>query len=110
MIDDFWGPNRLMEYRALADAPEVRRVLLCRPRPRPTGAICCAPAIARPAFISTRASALSTELAEVAGELQRQGWLVVHTSALTVDEAVEAILAVDDGLERNGGRSGWGRK
>ena len=46
-----------------------------------------------------RDSIIYDELTDVVDELRRHGWLVVDTSALTVAETVETILAADGKIE-----------
>jgi predicted kinase len=100
VIDDFWDPNRLMEYRALADAPEVRRVLLLpdRVEAHRRNLLRSGDSPARP-YIDEGIRIIYDELTDVVDELRRQGWLVVDTSALTVAETVETILAADGKIE-----------
>ena len=91
---------RMMEYRALADAPEVRRVLLLpdRAEAHRRNLLRSGDSPARP-YIDEGIRIIYDELTDVVDELRRQGWLVVDTSALTVAETVETILAADGKIE-----------
>ncbi|MBP8948429.1 MAG: AAA family ATPase [Candidatus Promineofilum sp.] len=101
IIDDFWDPNRLAEYEALAGAPHVRRVLLLpsRAEAHRRNLLRSGDSPAR-MYIDEGIRAVYDGLAGAVGELRRQGWRVVDTSALTVAEAVQTILtATNDQIE-----------
>ena len=100
VIDDFWDPNRLVEYQALSGAANVRRVLLWpdRAEAHQRNLRRAGDSPAR-SFIDEGIRLVYDELTEVVGDLRRQGWLVVDTSALTVAETVETILAADGEIE-----------
>ncbi|MBP6787810.1 MAG: AAA family ATPase [Candidatus Promineofilum sp.] len=100
VIDDFWDPNRLTEYRALAGVANVRRVLLlpAQAEAHRRNLLRSGDSPAR-LYIDEGIRIVYDELTNAIGELRRQGWLVVDTSALTVDEAVETILAADGRME-----------
>ncbi len=94
VVDDFWDPNRLTEYQALPGAPHVHRILLLpdRAQAHQRNLLRSGNSPAR-AYIDEGIRIVYEELAGVVGELRQQEWLVVDTSALTIDQAVEAILA-----------------
>jgi predicted kinase len=94
VIDDFWDPNRLAEYRTLFDRPGVWPVLLWPERAeahrRNLARSGDSPARA---YIDEGIRTVYRELAEVVDALRSNGWLVLDTSALSIEEAVASILA-----------------
>ena len=98
IVDDFWDPNRLAEYQALSGVPYVRRVLLLPDRieAHRRNLLRSGDSPAR-MYIDEGIRVVYDGLGGVVGELRRQGWQVIDTSALSVAEAVETILAATNG-------------
>ncbi len=94
VIDDFLDPHHLAEYRTLFEQPDIWRVLLW-----PEQAEAHRRNLARSgdsparAYIDEGIVTVYRELAEVVGMLRSEGWLILDTSALSIDEAVASILA-----------------
>jgi predicted kinase len=93
VIDDFWDPHRLADYQELFGDPAVRKVLLFPAQGeahlrnvRRSGGT---PARG---YIDEGIQLVYGSLSAVAPDLAAQGWVVLDTTALTVEETVAAIL------------------
>lgn len=104
IIDDFWDPNRLAEYQTLSGLPHVRRVLLLPDRieAHRRNLLRSGDSPAR-MYIDEGIRVVYDGLAGAIGELRRQGWQIVDTSALSVAEVVETILATTNAKSNSDG-------
>ena len=93
VIDDFWDAEHLTDYQALLDHPHFHKVVLYprqeaahqRNRQRSEGS----PELA---YIDEGIQIVYRQLNASAARLAEDGWVVVDTTALSVDETVAAIL------------------
>ncbi|MBN1372786.1 MAG: AAA family ATPase [Anaerolineaceae bacterium] len=93
VIDDFWDAEHLNDYQALLGHPHFHKVVLYprqeaahqRNRQRAEGS----PELA---YIDEGIEIVYRQLNASAARLAEDGWVVVDTSALSVDETVAAIL------------------
>jgi len=93
VIDDFWDAEHLTDYQALLDHSNFHKVVLYprqeaahrRNRQRTDND----PELA---YIDEGIQIVYRQLNSVAGRLPEEGWVVVDTTALNVDETVTAIL------------------
>ncbi len=93
VIDDFWDSEHLTDYQALLDHPHFHKVVLYprqdaahqRNRQRSEGS----PEVA---YIDEGIQIVYRQLKASAVRLAEDGWVVVDTTALSVDETVAAIL------------------
>jgi predicted kinase len=95
VIDDFWDPNsELAEYAALASQPQTHRVLLYpnRDAARVRNMKRSGPGVAYD-YIDDGIRLVYEHLDAVVGDLQAQGWLVLDTSEMGVEDVVASILA-----------------
>jgi predicted kinase len=92
VLDDFWDPNGLTEYRMLLRRPATYGIVLY-PTPeearRRNAARSPGPA---GAYIDAAIPFAYKVLEPVVGHLPREGWLVLDTTHLDVDGSVAAIL------------------
>jgi predicted kinase len=95
VIDDFWDPNSgLAEYAALFSHPLARRILLypsrdaahARNRERSGSGVAVD-------YIDDGIRLVYENLDAVVGDLEAQGWWVLDTTELGVEDVVQAILA-----------------
>ena len=98
VIDDFWDPNSgLAEYAALSSQPQTFKVLLypgqdaARARNRQRSG----PGAAND-YIDEGIRLVYEHLDTVASDLAAQGWWVLDTTALGVEDVVSRILARAD--------------
>lgn len=98
VIDDFWDPNQLAEYQPLFGTPNVHRVLLLpdRSEAHRRNLLRSGDTPAR-VYIDEGIRIIYDELVVALSDLRQQGWMVIDTSRLSVDEVVEAILASTKG-------------
>ena len=95
VIDDFWDPNSgLAEYANLFSQPQTHKVLLY---PRQSAAHVrnlqrSGPGAAHD-YIDFGIRLVYQHLAAVVPDLQAQGWWVLDTTELGVEDVVQAILA-----------------
>jgi predicted kinase len=94
VIDDFWDPNSgLAEYTALASHPETNRILLypsrdaARARNRQRSG-----SGAAVHYIDDGIRLVYENLDAVVGDLEAQGWCVLDTTELGVEDVVQEIL------------------
>jgi hypothetical protein len=93
VIDDFWDAEHLNDYQALLGHPHFHKVVLYprqeaahqRNRQRSEGS----PELA---YIDEGIQIVYRQLNASAARLAEDGWVVVDTTALSVDETVQAIL------------------
>ena len=92
VLDDFWDPLGLAEYRAFLERPSVHRVVLYptpeEARRRNRGALAGDDG---GAYIDEAIPIAYGILAPVIGRLPDEGWLVLDTTNLDVASAVAAI-------------------
>lgn len=94
VIDDFWDPNsRLSEYRSLLADPQVYKVLLY---PSLSAAIernlkRSGPGVTSN-YIADGIRSVYAHLETAVAELEQQGWLVLDTTELSVEDSVARIL------------------
>jgi predicted kinase len=94
VLDDFWDPPGLLEYRELPDGRRLQRVLL-----RPPREVAFERNYSRHGEDPVRqyldeGIELVYGLYDAAAEqLQREGWLVLDNAALSPDEAATRIMA-----------------
>jgi predicted kinase len=98
VIDDFWDPNRLADYRTLFGHSEVRKIVLFpdqaeahRRNQKRSG-----DSQAR-AYIDQGIRDVYRLLGKVVADLAGQGWLVVDTTGLSIDQTVDVILSATNG-------------
>ena len=93
VIDDFYDPRGLVEYRALLGRPTTHPVLLY-PTPDEARRRHAARSGGGPggASIDAVVSHAYSALTPVVGRLEREGWLVLDTTRMSVDATVAAIL------------------
>lgn len=92
-IDDFWDPHHASDYRALDTHPHTHKILLYpgqdeahqRNLQRSGGS----PARA---YIDEGIRFVYGQLPAAVPELARDGWVIVDTTSLSVEETVSAIL------------------
>lgn len=93
VVDDFWDPHELAEYRALLARPATHGVVLL---PSPAEAqrrnAARSPGAAG-AYVDRGIPLVHAMLAPVVGSLAAEGWLVLDTTDLDVAGAVDAIRA-----------------
>ncbi len=92
VLDDFWDPNGLVEYRALLERPETYKVVLY-----PTADEAHRRNRARSgdedgSYIDAAIPIAYEILAPVIGGLPTEGWLVLDTTNLDIAGSVAAIL------------------
>jgi predicted kinase len=96
VIDDFWDPNHASDYQALLDHMQatIHRIVLYPTREaahqrnlRRSG-----DSPARP-YIDEGIRIVYQQLTPALAQLEQDGWFVVDTTALSVDEAVDHILS-----------------
>lgn len=95
VIDDFWDPNSgLAEYAALFSHPQTRRVLLypSRDAARARNRVRSGSGAAVE-YIDDGIRLVYQHLDAVVGDLAAQGWWVLDTTELGVEEVVSSILA-----------------
>jgi predicted kinase len=93
VLDDFWDPPGLVEYRALVERPGTHKVVLYptadearrRSRARSGGV--------DNTYIDMAISVAEEILQPVVGRIPAEGWLVLDTTGMDVDASVAAILA-----------------
>ena len=97
VIDDFWDPPGLLEYRELSDDRLLHRILL-----RPPRHVALERNVGRHGEDPVRIL-LDTGIHHVYGlldvaqeQLDREGWLVLDNAELSPDEAAARILEVAD--------------
>jgi predicted kinase len=95
VIDDFWDPNSgLEEYAALFSHPQARRILLypSRDAARARSLQRSGPGAAHD-YIDDGIRLVYEHLDTVVGDLEAQGWWVLDTSELGVEDVVSNVLA-----------------
>ena len=92
-IDDFWDPNHRSDYRALLSHPDIHKIVLYpgqgeahRRNLERSGE---GPARA---YIDEGVRIVYQQLNAAIPQLVQEGWLVVDTTALTVEATVTRIL------------------
>lgn len=104
VIDDFWDPNHRTDYRHLLDQTQVHKVVLfpdqTEAHQRNFNRSGDSPARG---YIDEGIRIVYGQLNPVLQQLPQDGWLVLDTSSLTVEEAVTAIL--DSSLLSSGAAS-----
>ena len=95
VIDDFWDPNSgLAEYAALFSQPQVRKILLypCRDAARARNRQRSGPGGAAD-YIDDGIRLVYEHLDAVVDDLAAQGWWVLNTTELGVEDVVSSVLA-----------------
>jgi predicted kinase len=94
VLDDFWDPNRLADYRPLFSQPDMRKIVLF-----PDQAAAHHRNLKRSgdsqarAYIDQGIRDVYRQLGKIVADLAGQGWLVVDTTGLNIDRTVDVILA-----------------
>ena len=93
VIDDFWDPNHLADYQSFLDQPQVYKILLYpnQMEAHKRNLMRSGESPAR-AYIDEGIQLVYQQLNSVFPQLAGEGWLVVDTTTLTVDEVVKTIL------------------
>lgn len=97
VIDDFWDAEHLSDYQALFSHPALQRVLLVpaqgEAHQRNLQRSGDGPARA---YIDQGIQIVYRQLTAALPNLKQQGWMVVDSSALSVDETLNRILGQTD--------------
>lgn len=93
VIDDFWDPNHLADYQSFLDQPQVYKILLYpnQMEAHQRNLMRSGESPAR-AYIDGGIQLVYQQLSAVIPQLAGEGWLIVDSTTLSVDEVVEAIL------------------
>ena len=94
VIDDFWDPPRLVEYEDVADGSALCRVLLYPTRDEAyrRNLVRYGPDDPYRRYIDEGIGITYDLLEPIASGLSDEGWLVLDTTDLSVEETVSAIL------------------
>lgn len=94
VIDDFFDPHQLSEYRAFADQPEIHKVVLL-----PEQETAHARNLKRSgddparAYIDIGIRSVYQQLNSAVESLRAAGWIILNTTHLSIEETVFEILS-----------------
>ena len=92
VIDDFWDSNHRADYQTLLSHPALRKTLLFPDQGAADQRNLQRSGAASTAYIDEGIKIVYRQLGAVAPQLVQEGWVIVDTTALSVEETVTEIL------------------